>query len=342
MTAAAIGVSGRERALRRSRVAARTGGCGDLRLAAVRRMTREARGGRVVLGGVAGLAADGLRGGGERMRVRRMAADAVAPGVADGLLMARRARARCVGVRCVTGRAGRVLGAGEHRLIAVAARAGLHLGLAEAMGRMAAGAARVAGSQRALVDVQPAGTRRVALRAGLIRCALGLVHPMAIEAATQARVLGLLGCMTARARLGIERWRSMRMVAIAACLVGVGTHRVLAVLRTIVATHARRLGTGAEAMAVLAPRRVDSRMQRSRLAGMAALADVRGWRRESGLAVARLARDLADVCCMAGARRHVPVRRRHLVRKVIFTGTAAPDREHGQHEHAHHGRDPIG
>lgn len=342
VTARAIGVAGGDRALRRSRVAARAGGRGELRLAGVRRVTREARGGRVVLGGVAGLAADGLRGGGERVGVRRMAADAVAPGMADGLLMARRARARCIGVWRMTGRAGRVLGGSEHRLVAVAARAGLHLGLAEAMRRMAARAARVARSQRVLVDVKRAGARRVALRAGLIRCALDFVHAMAIEAAAQAGMLRLLGCVTARARLGIERRRSMCVVAIAAGLIGVGTDRVPAVLRTIMATHARRLGTGGEAVAVLAPRRVDSRMQRSRLTGMAALADIRRRWRESGIAVARLARDLADVCGMTGTRRHVEVRRRHLLRHVIFTGTATADREQRQHEHAHHGRDPIG
>lgn len=197
MTAAAIGVARRQRRPRRPRVAARARGSGDSRLACVWRVTREARGRRVVLGGVAGRAVDGLRGGGERVRVRWVTADAVAPGVADRLLMARRARARCIRVRGVARRARRVLRGSEHRLIAMAARARLHLGLPEAMRRMTAGAARVAVGQRA-------GVRRVAVRAALIRGVLGLVHAVAVEAAVQAGVPGLLGRVAARAWPGIE------------------------------------------------------------------------------------------------------------------------------------------
>jgi hypothetical protein len=90
-----------------------------------------------------------------------------------------------------------VLRGSEHRLIAMAARARLHLGLPEAMRRMTAGAARVAVGQRA-------GVRRVAVRAALIRGVLGLVHAVAVEAAVQAGVPGLLGRVAARAWPGIE------------------------------------------------------------------------------------------------------------------------------------------
>lgn len=296
----------------------------------------------MVLGSVAGLAADRLRGRDERVGVRRVAADAVAFGMADGLLMARRTRARRIGVWRVTGRAGRVLGGSEHRLIAVAARARFHLGFAEPMGLMAPGTARVAGRQRAVVDVQLAGTRRVAPRAALIRGVLGLVHAMAIEAAPQTRVSCLLGRMTARARLGIERGRSVSMMAIAAWLIGVRTDRVPAVLRAIVASHARRFRTRAKAVAVLAARCVTAGMQRRWLAGVAAIADVRGRRRESAVAVAGLACDLADVCDVTGARRDVAIRRRNLLRYAILAGAAAADREHDQYEHAPHGLEPIG
>lgn len=134
----------------------------------------------------------------------------------------------------------------------------------------------------------------------------------------------------------------MCVVTVAARLIGVGTDRVVAALRAIVTVHARRLGTTGEGVAVLAAWRVDAGMQRRQLAGVAALADLRRRRRESTVAVARLARDLADVCDVAGARRDLAIRRRHLLGHAIFTRCAAPDREHDQHEHAHHGRDPIG
>jgi hypothetical protein len=134
----------------------------------------------------------------------------------------------------------------------------------------------------------------------------------------------------------------MCMVAITAGLIGVGTDRVLAGLWAIVAIHARSLGAGGEAVAVLAARRVDAGMQRRQLGRMAALADVGRRGREAGVAVARLACDLADVCDVPGARRDLVIRRRHLLRYAIVAGGTAPDREHDQQEHAHHGRDPIG
>lgn len=244
-------------------------------------------------------------------------------------------------MRVVARRAGCVLGGGEHRLIAVAARACLHLGLAETMRLVTAGAARVSGGQRAIVDVELARPRRVAAHATLIRGVVGLVHAMAIEATVQAGVHGLLGSVTARARPGIERWRLMRVMAIAAGLIGVRTDRVLAILGPVVAAHARRFRTRAKAVAVLARGRVGAGMQRRRLAGMAALADVgRRWR-ESRVAVAVRARNLADVSGVASARRDVVIRRRYLLRYRIFDGMAAPDHERDERDHAHHGRDPI-
>jgi hypothetical protein len=182
----------------------------------------------------------------------------------------------------------------------------------------------------------------VALRALLSRVALGLVDAMAIEAAVQACVPCLLGEVTARAGLRIERRRSVRMVAVAARLIRVGADRMLAALRAIVTTHARPLGTSGERMAVLTVRRVDAGMQRRQLAGVAALADLGRRRRESGVAVARLARDLADVRDVTGTGRDGAIRRRHLLGHAIVPRSAASDREHDQEEHARHGRDPIG
>jgi hypothetical protein len=83
-------------------------------------------------------------------------------------------------------------------------------------------------------------------------------------------------------------------------------------------------------------------MERRQLVGMAALAEVPRRRRESAVTVARLARELADVGTVPGARRDLPVRRRDLRRHAILTRTAAPDREHHEDQHARHGRDPIG
>jgi len=134
----------------------------------------------------------------------------------------------------------------------------------------------------------------------------------------------------------------MRVMAIAARLIGVSTDGVLAVLRAIVASHARALGAGGERVAVLARGRVDAGMQRRWLTGMTALADVGGGRREAGGAVAGIARDFADVRDVTCARRDIVIGRRHLLRYVISAGTAAPDHERDQREQAHHGRDPIG
>ena len=133
----------------------------------------------------------------------------------------------------------------------------------------------------------------------------------------------------------------MCVVAIAARLIGVSTDRGLSALRTSVAADAGRLVRAPEAVAVLAGRRVDAGMQRRQLAGMAARADVERWRREAGVAMAGLARDLADVGDVTGARRDVAIRRRHVLGHAIFTRHAARAREHEQHEDAHHGRDPI-
>jgi hypothetical protein len=201
------------------------------------------------------------------------------------------------------------------------------------MRRVTAGAARVAGGHCVLVGM--------ALRAALVRCVLGFVHAVAVEAAAQTCMRRLLGHVAARARLRIERWRSMCMVAMTARLIGVCTDRVLAVLPAIVAIHARRSDTGREGMAVLAARRVDAGMQRRQLARMAALADARRRRREAGVAVTGLARDLANMRDVTGACRDRVICRRHLFGDAVFTGRAASQkREHG--ENADHGRDPIG
>lgn len=207
---------------------------------------------------------------------------------------------------------------------------------------MTTGAPCVAGRQRALVDVELAGARCVAGRAALIRRVLRLVHAMTVEAAVESGVLRLLGRVTARAGPGIERRRAVRVVAITARLIGVRTDGVATVLGAIVARHARRRGAGREAVAVLTGWRVDARMQWGLLGGVAALADVLRWRCEPGVAVARLAGNLADVRDVADARRDLAIGHRYLLGDAILMRRAAPDCEHGQHEHAHHGRDPIG
>lgn len=136
----------------------------------------------------------------------------------------------------------------------------------------------------------------------------------------------------------------MRAVTVAARLIRVRPDRVRAILRAIVATHARRLviaGSARECVAVLARRCVNAGMQRRHLLGMAARAHVGRRRLEARTAVARVARDLADVRDVARARRDVAIRRRHLLRCAI-RAPAASDRERDEDGDADHGRDPIG
>jgi hypothetical protein len=238
-----------------------------------------------------------------------------------------------------------VLRCGEHRLISVTRRARFDLDLAEAMRRVAAGAARVAGRQRALFDMQLRGLLRVAAGAALIGGELGLVHAMAVEAAAEPGVLRLLGGVTGNARLGIERWDLMRMVAVTARLGRVCTDDVNAVLRSVVTTHAGRFiaggGDATERVAILADGCVDARMQRRHRRGVTVRAYVGRRRREVRLAVTRLARDLADVRNVARARRDLAIARGDLLGHTAGVRSASDD-EDREHENAHHGRDPIG
>jgi hypothetical protein len=274
-----------------------------------------------------------------------MAADAIALRMAHQLLVTARARPRRIVVRRVTRRARRVLGCGKHRLISMAGRARLDLDLAEAMRRVAAGAARMAGRQSAVVDMTLRRLFHVAPHAALVGGQLGLVHSMAVEAAAQSGVLRLFGGVTGHARLGIERWDLMRVVTIAARLGRVRTDGVNAALRSVVTTHARRFmgGTGdaTERVAVLADGRMDARMQRRHGLGVTARAHLGRRRREPRLAVTRFARDLANVRDVARACGDVVIARRNLLGPAIG-GRSASNDEDRKHENMLHGRDPIG
>lgn len=341
VAAGAVRVAGAGRRVHALGVASRAGGRDDPRLAVVRDVACEARRGRVVLGRVARLACDGLGAGGERVRVRRMAPQAVAGGVRDVLVVAARARAWRIVMLRVARRARAVLVGGKLRLVAVAARARLDLGGAEPVRRVTAGALRVAGRQRAIVDMQLARLARMTAHAAGIRGTVGLVHLVAVETPAQTGVARLLLGVAARALLRLKRRRVVRPVAIRARLIGVRTDGGVSALRTVMAAHARRGRTGAERMTVAAAGRVLTAVQRRHHARVAALAEVRGRLREAVLAVTRRARDLADVRDVPGARRHGLVRRRHLLRRTPVSPARARRDEH-EDDQAPHGRDPIG
>lgn len=131
-------------------------------------------------------------------------------------VMTTRARARTVVVRQVAVGALRVSRWYKHGLIAMACRAGSDFDAAKSMRRVTTGARDMARGQRALVDVQLRALLRVTSFAAGIRRAIGFVHAMAIEAPAQAGVFGCLASVTACARLGIERRRLVRAMAVAA------------------------------------------------------------------------------------------------------------------------------
>jgi hypothetical protein len=301
----------------------------------------EALRGRVTLLGVARRARERLRAA-QRRGMDRMAADAhrarARRRVAELNVVTARTRARRIRMRLMAIDAARVRGGSEHRLIAMTLDARLDLGGSELVRHVAAGALDVTGGDRR-------GLVRVTGRAAGIRGAIGLVHVMTIETATRAGVLRLLVGVALRARLRFEARRAMCVVAFSARLIMMSTDRVRGELRLVVTSHAVRrfdLVVDAEAVTALARRRVNSRMQRRRHAGVALRAQLRGWWCEARLAVARAARDLADVHLVPRARAHELVRRRHLLGGAITAAVTAHDHDHRDRDRpTHHGREPI-
>ena len=267
--------------------------------------------------------------------------------MADLLAMAARARARRVGVRQMAIGASRVRRRGEHGLGSMAVHARLDLRGAEPMRHVAAGALRVTGGDRVLLDAELGPRlRRVAGRAPGIRRAIGFVHVMAVDAAIRAGVLGLLLGVTLRARFGVEARRAMRVMAVGTRLIAVCPDGMKRVLWPVVAAHAVRRRdrlVGAEAVAVLARGCVDPGVQRRRDGGVARRAEPGRRRREARGPVTRGARELADVRRVTRAGAHEEIGRRHLLGHAIATvaGTADRDRRDGDRA-ADHGRDPIG
>jgi len=213
---------------------------------------------------------------------------------------------------------------------------------------VAAGAEWVARGQRLAIDVERTGLIRMTAQAAVIRGELRLVDTVAVEAAARAGVPGLLGGVACRARRWRERRRLVGAMTAAARLVGVRADRVLCALRAIVAAHAR--GTGVrdrrrctERVTVPAARCIAARVQRRDHVRVAPCAQRGRWRCEARLAVARCARDLADVRDVTRARAHGEVRGRDLFgRGRRSAATRTGDDRDRNHRHAAHGRDPIG
>ncbi len=139
----------------------------------------------------------------------------------------------------------------------------------------------------------------------------------------------------------------MRVMALATRLVVMRTDGVKRVLGPIVAAHAVRRRDrliGAEAMAVLACGRVSSDMQRRRDGCVACRASgAAGGGAKLEVAVARGARELADVRRMARARAHEQVDRGDLLGHAIDAVAGTADRDRRDRDRAaDHGREPIG
>jgi hypothetical protein len=255
----------------------------------------------------------------------------------DLIAVAARTRTRRIRVRLVAVGAACVRRRGEDGLIAVTRRARLHFRSGEPVRHVAARALGVTGGERTRL--------RMAGRAVRIGRTIRLVHAMAVEAAARTGVLGLLIGVAREARLRVETRRAMRVVTRAARLIAMCTDRMHRALRAIVTAHAvgrRDRMIVAEPMTVLAGRLVQPAMERSRHGGVARRAQPGGWTRETGVAVARGARQLADVREVTRALTDLLVALRHFVRWSVCT-TATRDREPRDHDRQpRHGREPIG
>jgi hypothetical protein len=270
----------------------------------------------------------------------------------DRLVMAAGTSARRIVVRCVAGRAGRVLLAREHRLIAMARGARRDRRGAEIVRPVTARARLVARRDRLVIDADRAERLlRMTARASLVGLVLGLVYAMTIHAAARAGVPGRLLGMTRGARPGIERRGLVGAVAVAAGLFGVRADRVDLSLRPVVAAKARRrlAMIGAEPVAVPAIRAARRRVQRRHDICVTARAELGRRGRKATLAVAVHARGLAEMRGVPRAGANVAVRRRHLFRRAgrVTIGSigATDDRDdRDRSERADHGvtRAPIG
>ena len=258
----------------------------------------------------------------------------------DLLAMTARARARRVVVRRVAGGAQRVRRRREDRFRRVARRALRDLGDAELVWLMTDGALAVADGERLHADAERPWLARMTLRALVIRRALRLVSLVAVEAAARARVTRLLVRVTRRACRWIERRRLMRVMTVAARLIGVRADGVLRALRTIVTTHARSRRRGSESMTVLAGRRVRVRMEWRRDLRVTRRAQTCGGSSKR-VAVTCGARDLADVRGVTRAGANGEICERHFLGNRQVTAGAA-QRDNGDDECADHGCEPIG
>jgi hypothetical protein len=261
--------------------------------------------------------------------------------------MTARARLRRVTVRAVAVGAARVCSRSEDRLIGVARDTRLGLRRRERMRHVTARTCRVARGDRASIDVERASLHRVAALAARVCRARRLVHVMAVETAGLARMGCHLSGVARRTRLRVECGRRVRVVAGGARLIAMRADRGRGRLVLVVAPHAARRAdhdAGCEAVAVPATGRVGAGVERCRHAGMAAHTEPGRRRRETGVAVARSAGDLADVfgVALAGPDRVVDGR-------YLFGGRldrrGAGDQRHSEGERDRtkcHGREPIG
>lgn len=333
VAAGARGVAGVRRRGRAFGVAAPARDLRDDRLAGVHDVAAEAWRGRVSDQRMTARARQRLD---DSRHVRRMAGRACA-WVLHALRMTGRARARRVVVLRVTRGARGMARRGEHRLRGVAGRARLHLGACERVRRVASGARAMARGDRGLGHAQRGRLRGVATHAvGRRR----LVHAMAVEAAVRTGMGGLLRRVAGRAGFRLERRRAVRPVAVAARLIGVRTDGASA-LRMTCEARLRRVMIGSERVAVAAVGAAADRVQRRLHRSVAARADLERGRREAAVAVALRARDLADVCDVAGAVLHAEIRDRHLLGKAAIARTAARH-QHDEDREPDHGREPIG
>jgi hypothetical protein len=294
----------------------------DHRLAAVMGVAVETLRRRVALLRMAGLARERLCGV-QRRRMDRVTADArntrARRRMTDILAMAVHARARRIGVWLMTVGAARMREWREHRLIAMAGRAGFDLGNAELMRHVTTRALDVAGRDRGALI-------RMARGAARIGRAIGLVHVMAIETAARTCVFGLLIGVTLRARLGLEARRAMRVMTFAARHVVMRTDGMLGALRLVVTPHAVRRRDRfirTEPVAVLTCGLMNAGVEWCHHAGVALGAELGGRRCEADLAVTCGARDLADVHGVTGADAHELIHGRHLLGNAFGPGVAA-------------------
>ena len=279
------------------------------RLAAMGRMAIQTSNRGMLLGLVARRTSNRDGAAGQCTAVNRMTADALPRCISrmrDQHLMTTGTRPRRVTMRQMTRDALRVRLGREHGLILVTARAREHLGLAEVVRLMATGALRMTNRQRLVVDMERLFLRRMTAHATHVGAALGLMHIVAIETASQTRVLGLLSGVTLGAWRRVERRRFVRVMAAFAGLIRVRADRMHRALLLPMALHARRRRSrcGAKAMAVLTTRRIGTGMQRRCNSDVALRANFLRRRREACTSMAFRAGDFADVRGVARAVLH--------------------------------------